>query len=107
MGSESNYMDCKEVAQHFNLDERLVRDLAAAKLLPLYPIGKNGKMGKLWRFPRNRILAIANRLPKGALENYDRSNTIILWVHLEAHAPVSLCDTIAEKFRIILDDHKD
>jgi hypothetical protein len=98
MNSKSTYMDCKEVSGYFGVNERIIREMAEAKLLPRM------KFGKVWRFPRVRILDLLDRLPKSQLEKYEIANTLIVWMHVRDKAPVGFCSTLDEKIRNLTDD---
>jgi hypothetical protein len=94
-------MDCKEVAELFSLDERFVRVLAVAKVLPGFT------MGKVWRFRREAIQEVFDKLSKeafGALLEYDARNTLIIWFQTKNDAPLAFKDRLETYFRKILDE---
>jgi hypothetical protein len=83
-----------------------------AELLPCKDFGtkkkrknfgtKNKEKGV--RFPRERIVKIAQKIPKTPLEEYEVENTLIVWFKVNSNAPVGFKDTLDEKIRSFLDD---
>jgi hypothetical protein len=64
----------------------------------------NQKKEKGVRFPRERIVKIAQKIPKTPLEEYEVENTLIVWFKVNSNAPVGFKDTLDEKIRSFLDD---
>jgi hypothetical protein len=115
MSSEALYVDSKKLSVILDIDERVIRELAAAELLPCKDFGtkkkrkdfgtqKNRKRS-IWRFPRERIVKIAQKIPKTPLEEYEVENTLIVWFKVNSNAPVGFAATLNKKLRSFL-DHK-
>lgn len=112
--SEALYVNSKKLSLLLDIDERVVRALAAAELLPCKDFGnkkkrkgfgtKEKRKRSIWRFPRERIVKIAQKIKKTPLEEYEVENTLIVWFKVNSNAPVGFKDTLYEKMRSFLDD---
>jgi hypothetical protein len=102
MSSEALYVDSKELSVLVGVNEKVIRALAAADLLPRKNFGTKTK--NIWRFPRERIVKIAQKIPKTPLEDYEVENTLIVWFKVNEKTPVGFKDTLDEKIRSFLDD---